>query len=544
MPTKPDRTTKKSSATKADNAPVPVHIWNNRAWPALRTEHNTQATQALDTIRAAMLRRWKQNIIQDFCIYIKEKYGSINKIKCTNPNQKYELSRDYEVGVEAIIKAGFATFWSWPLGSTFFFWRFPRYYQRVARDGIPWGIKSSKPKRSWRRPQPQPPDDDTKAKVCSKITKVIQRKYLEPNGFIDYLTRFFAVPKGDNDICVVYDALVSGVNSFLWVPGFRLPTLNTLCSKLDPWSLQSDKDLGEMFHNHTLHPSLRRYAGVDLTHYFKNPTDETKTNWQRWTRCCMGMMGSPYQAIKTLRHIEEIIEGPHNDSDNPYWWDRIRLNLPGDPHYNPGLPWVSKVVSVKNSELPSTHPDYQKFPPSQPHKFVANGQVSYVDDSRFSGRDDNNCWATQHKFGCTHSYLGGQDASRKTTPPTSHPGPWAGSVIHGTTQPDGSQVIVTYATDDKWSRTKAQIAWIQQQIQQYTPPTINFKTLESVRGCFVYLARTYPAINPYLKGLHLTLDGWRPDRKPNLWKYTRRKLAVLVEDGTITLPPTQGTPPE
>jgi hypothetical protein len=34
----------------------------------------------------------------------------------------------------------------------------------------------------------------------------------------------------------------------------------------------------------------------------------------------------------------------------------------------------------------------------------------------------------------------------------------------------------------------------------------------------VYLSRTYPALVPYLKGIHLTVDSWRPNRDPSGWK--------------------------
>ena len=37
--------------------------------------------------------------------------------------------------------------------------------------------------------------------------------------------------------------------------------------------------------------------------------------------------------------------------------------------------------------------------------------------------------------------------------------------------------------------------------------------LERARGFLVYVARAYTPLWPYLKGLHLTIDGWRPDRQ-------------------------------
>lgn len=38
------------------------------------------------------------------------------------------------------------------------------------------------------------------------------------------------------------------------------------------------------------------------------------------------------------------------------------------------------------------------------------------------------------------------------------------------------------------------------------------------RGILVHLFMTYPALVPYLKGFHLTLEMWRPDRDSNGWK--------------------------
>ena len=41
---------------------------------------------------------------------------------------------------------------------------------------------------------------------------------------------------------------------------------------------------------------------------------------------------------------------------------------------------------------------------------------------------------------------------------------------------------------------------------------MNRVRLESIRGLLVYVSRTYQYMNPYLKGLHLTLDRCRPHR--------------------------------
>jgi hypothetical protein len=40
---------------------------------------------------------------------------------------------------------------------------------------------------------------------------------------------------------------------------------------------------------------------------------------------------------------EEVIRGDRNDRDNVFRWDRVCLNLPGQPGYQSNVSWVSKV---------------------------------------------------------------------------------------------------------------------------------------------------------------------------------------------------------
>ncbi len=47
---------------------------------------------------------------------------------------------------------------------------------------------------------------------------------------------------------------------------------------------------------------------------------------------------------------------------------------------------------------------------------------------------------------------------------------------------------------------------------------LNRKDLECKRGFLIHVARTYPVMTPYLKGLHQTIDGWRKDRDEGGWK--------------------------
>ncbi len=40
----------------------------------------------------------------------------------------------------------------------------------------------------------------------------------------------------------------------------------------------------------------------------------------------------------------------------------------------------------------------------------------------------------------------------------------------------------------------------------------------------MYVVWTYPWINPYMKGLHLTIDSWRPFRGPDGFKLRGKEL--------------------
>ena len=50
--------------------------------------------------------------------------------------------------------------------------------------------------------------------MAEKISKVRERGYIQP-GKVNSLTGFFAIPKGDDDIRIVYDATACGLNESL-----------------------------------------------------------------------------------------------------------------------------------------------------------------------------------------------------------------------------------------------------------------------------------------------------------------------------------------
>jgi hypothetical protein len=286
------------------------------------------------------------------------------------------------------------------------------------RKGHPVFVKGPLPK--YRKPQPSERNPETRAKIQAKLENVLVKGYIRP-GKVQSLTGYFGVPKGPSDVRMVYDASRSGLNNALWSPNFGLPTVESLLRGVEFGTWMGDIDLGEMFLNFCLDEDLHAYCGVDLTPFHSS---KKGTRWERWVRCLMGLKVSPYMAIKGLLLGLEWILGDTEDQNNVFHWERVRLNLPGSPSYDPRLPWVSKVrtdMERKDS--------------------LAALLVSYVDDLRVTGVSEEQCWMIMH------------------------------------------------------------------------------------RGFLIHVQHTYPAITPYLKGVHLTIDGWREGRDSEGWKLLGPPLA-------------------
>ena len=66
---------------------------------------------------------------------------------------------------------------------------------------------------------------------------------------------------------------------------------------------------------------------------------------------------------------------------------------------------------------------------------------------------------------------------------------------------------------------------------QSNPNALPRKRLEEIRGYFVHIAQTYPMFSCYLIGLHMTIDGWRPNRDGEGWRYSDSQVQSLRDEG-------------
>ena len=468
------------STTTADNTEVPIELWNDRVMKAFphaqdqaRGFEECRGANPLDVLRSFFVRVWRRRILRGLLQYL------------STPRDPLGKEREKEVGRECLGKAAAATWWEWSNGSTPFFWRWPLHARTLVRDGHPPFFLSPPPRNV--KPQRSEPDEGIRQQILQKIQKVIQKGYIA-KGEVISLTSYFAVPKGTDDVRLVYDATASGLNACLWAPNFWLPSADSLVDAMSEDSWMGDLDMGEQFLNFPMHPSLQVYCGIDLRPLL-NPCSRT-TIWRRWTRCMMGLRPSPYFSGLGTCMAEELVLGDRFDPNNPMQWETVALNLPGAEDYDPKRAWVT--LRTREGLLAAT-------------------LKRYVDDMRSVGHSEAHCWAVTHRVATMFSYLGLQIALRKLRPLAQHPGPWAGTIAFsckagvGVTCPEG-----------KWTKAKGLLQALHKELATGCP--LQRKPLESMRGFFVHLMQTFPIITPYLKGLHLTLDGWRPNRDDDMWK--------------------------
>jgi len=414
--------------------------------------------------------------------------------------------KDLAAARDVIARLTRSSFWEWNDGSRPAHWKWPQWYQEVIRDGLRIWFKEAP--RYWRRPQAPGKTKVEHGLMRKKLSKVRDRRYLVA-GQVDSLTSFFAVPKGADDIRMVYDGTKSGLNDTIWVPRFSLPTVNSLLRAVDHSTYMADFDIGECFLNFVLHETVQALCGVDLTHYF----GDGKVLWERWARAAMGLKSSPYQAVQAVLVAKEHILGDRRDRDNAYRWDKVRMNLPGSRSYDPTLPWVSKIRIEDGS--------------------IACDLFIYVDDGRVTGPTEADCWQATRQAASTLNALGIQEAARKRRWPSRRPGAWAGSIVE--TTDDG---VVVMVDQEKWEKSRRYLGEILEELRASKDDSLDFKALEKKRGFLIYVTRTYPSMVPYLKGIHLTLDGWRPNRDSDGWKTARepetKTAQAVVEDGAPT----------
>ena len=520
-------------AVKHEDASPPTHLWDQRCLLVL-----PHLAPALSILRTELMIRTAYQLFKEFCGYMSDHYGCswardlcllrsqelhsrvpLNRKRTRGVEEevsKYvdgELLRDGEVGHDAISRFADANWWSWERGSTLLFWRWAEGdLRRFARDGMDVYITAKLPQHQ--RPA-RPPTSEKRPLILQKILKVLKRGYVvipRSMNYIKSLIDYFDVPK-DDDIRMVYNGTSCGLNEVLFAPNFWLPTPKSAGRVLGFGYYMADINLGEMFLNFPLPSVLQRYSGIDVTTFKREveldediPKEKIvarPTLWANWNRCWMGLKPSPYMAVRFYYFGEEFARGDRRAKQNPLRWDRVKLNLPSDPLYNPALPRVMKWNEATNS--------------------IAGDILAFVDDLRASGSTPEQAWQISRQVASRFQYLGIQDAPRKRRPPVRTPGAWAGCVF--STSNDSVRQTVAQS---KWDRAKAEIMELLGLYLTDEEPWMRYKRLEEIRGFLCHLAMTYELVTPYLKGLHLTLAAHHPQRDTEGWKLSTKEWDLYL----------------
>ena len=473
-------------ATKGDSATVPIELWDkylDLVVPGIVNHHKFE--RAAKYVRSWLLSKWKRNVTSSYCKWE-------NQLIVEGADQSM-ININRTAALECLSKVGHATWWSWDQGSRPLFWRWPKDYQSVVRDGV--HLWYNGPQLRWIQKQKSPGSKELVGIIHKKLENIREKGYVE-GGQIDSLMSYFNVPKGKDDVRMVYDGSKSGLNDRLWAPWFPLPTIDWSIRALKPGYFMADNDVGEMFHNFMLDENIRKFCGLDLSVYFKDDKtalyDKMGRYWRRWNRLAMGLRPSPYCAVQGMMIAKEVILGDQYDvKNNVFHWETVRLNLPGNSDYDPSEAWVSKMRHDGG---------------------VAADVFIYVDDIRSCAPTELEAWHSSQRTSTKLAFLGIQDATRKRRQPGSEAGAWTGSVVW-----TSNNQIVVLVTQDRWDKVKSKLQWIVDHIDDACG--LNGKTLQSIRGFLVYVSRTYTSMVPYLKGIHATIDSWRPNRNIDGWAY-------------------------
>jgi hypothetical protein len=175
--------------------------------------------------------------------------------------------------------------------------------------------------------------------------------------------------------------------------------------------------------------------------------------------------------------------------------------VPGNKTYDPCRPWLAKTRAEGR---------------------IACDLFTCVDDERVTGPEEELTWQVSHVLASKQSYLGIQDAgTRKVGPSSKMPGAWAGAIMH--VLPKLGVYVLT--SNEKWTKMKGILGKWWNRVTTQESPRLNHKELLLDQRFLVYVTRTYPAMIPYLKGFHLTIEMWRGGRDSDGWR-VRDNLSV------------------
>jgi hypothetical protein len=157
-------------ATKSDDARVKVEMWDAGLGEAMDIAASEELTQAAEAIRSFCLRWWRRRLTRSFFCWLHQlpEYQGVGlddmshvveKVQENTPGREEKIYRWAPVGRaiycdwwserddrhfknlksarDVVERSSRATWFEWTDGSTPVYWKWPAWYQPVARDGLP-----------------------------------------------------------------------------------------------------------------------------------------------------------------------------------------------------------------------------------------------------------------------------------------------------------------------------------------------------------------------------------------------------------------------
>jgi hypothetical protein len=59
----------------------------------------------------------------------------------------------------------------------------------------------------------------------------------------------------------------------------------------------------------------------------------------------MGLKPPPHMCVQGALRAKGVMLGDRRKKENPFYWERVRLNMPGSDLYDPTYPWIEKIRS-------------------------------------------------------------------------------------------------------------------------------------------------------------------------------------------------------
>ena len=258
-----------------------------------------------------------------------------------------------------------------------------------------------------------------------------------------------------------------------------------------------------MFLNFPLDLAIIPYCGVDLSWM----EDGKRTTWESWHIMTMGMKPPPWVTCRLIGWMLEFVGEDNKEKNNPFRWDKVILNLPGDPCYDPNLPRVYKWNEILQT--------------------IACDVKVFVDDFRITGPSFVSTTRATRRLETRMGYLGTQDATRKRRRVTQRPGEWTGSIVTDV------KVVGLFVTlsKKKWKKAQNIIQKWRNNTRTSLEYEINLKELERDVGFLVHISMAFPSMKPFLRGFYLTLNSWRKDRSSEGCKMPWRVYRVFMSLG-------------